>query len=1079
MEVNDLITYCMNEETKHIDGIIELECRFEIDYSIHDIVKKLNSLQQYSIQKEISEVEYHEKYTRRITYDNKRVEQQRKIELKYIKLNIQGFDIKFAVSSETDTPIIKKQNPLKKKRERYIINNFIGEGMHLHLTYGFDPHQKKYKNSIEIEYDYKIRKINLFEPIKYIFDIMYVKSHSLMTEDQMIDMIKIFNQYLINMKVNRHNTRRRFDDQNMKLSSLNERDEYNISVNKMISFEDKPISLKPERINIVKTNKFYVTNKLNGTRYFMFIYDNFLYLIGKSSAKNKVDLVWKFASSFKAFKQIYILDGEYFENKYYAFDILYEDIDNLGDRHYIFKLPYGERLIKLSLCTNLIGQPVIMKYIVNGYNINDVIDYMKREFKNRWNLDNDGLVFTYAGGVYAGKDKTLKWKFEHHQSVDVKVKKYKDNYYNCFVADRDDKVTPFKEKFLLYSHNKLKEDSIVEVSFDKNKKEFVLMRLRPDKINPNFKTIAEDVWNDIINPIPLTSLSKQFLIVDYDCSWKAYRKLSTGNKTNIIQKYIDSNDILIDIGFGKGGDIDKYIQKGIKYVIGIEPNIDNIKEIEKRFEVHILEQYTDVLLIKSKSLRNNRFPEERNFIYVSIINKSATDVSLIPIIKKLLDRYVSPKITVCMFFSLTYFFNPQNDFVQLISNINKFNPHQIIGTVMDGDKTLSFLNNYEWDESLELGKPKFKMSLENKKNNELYIGIPDSSTVTGHTEYLVLFERFKKHLEWYGYELWEKDYFLFDSNTNCLLSKFASLNCDFCFFKKKDANVNFIDSIVHFNQKYGLDLDSSYFYNCFINSISDFNITYNELIYEIMIDYYPFSKHIVKQIDNHGNIILLYDGLNITEQKDEIIYSLLTKDDTIDPRFSLIYETESNEYLNNKLNINKITNVIYDYYKDNENDIYECIDIMEQNISPCKSYNIFEYNSNVGMYTQAFSEMFKHVYTYDYNIRNRIITRDNTNDKTNITYLDDILYEQYDVVFLNIKFCKHINEYLNDIKDYNCIKMILSSSRIDIDKYECHKLINSYLYISTDYVQKKDSKIEEDTTMNNKESIIHEYIPLG
>ena len=49
------------------DKQLEFEVRFEIEYSVYDILKKINSLQKYSVKKENSIVEYHGKYERKIS----------------------------------------------------------------------------------------------------------------------------------------------------------------------------------------------------------------------------------------------------------------------------------------------------------------------------------------------------------------------------------------------------------------------------------------------------------------------------------------------------------------------------------------------------------------------------------------------------------------------------------------------------------------------------------------------------------------------------------------------------------------------------------------------------------------------------------------------------------------------------------------------------------------------------------------------------------------------------------------------------------------------------------------------------
>ena len=51
-----------------------------------------------------------------------------------------------------------------------------------------------------------------------------------------------------------------------------------------------------------------------------------------------------------------------------------------------------------------------MKYITHGNNTINVVNYMKNNFYEEWDEDNDGLIYTESKSIYADKKfKTIKW----------------------------------------------------------------------------------------------------------------------------------------------------------------------------------------------------------------------------------------------------------------------------------------------------------------------------------------------------------------------------------------------------------------------------------------------------------------------------------------------------------------------------------------------------------------------------------------------------------------------------------------------------------------------------------------------
>lgn len=121
-------------------------------------------------------------------------------------------------------------------------------------------------------------------------------------------------------------------------------------------------------------------------------------------------------------------------------------------------------------------------------------------------------------------------------------------------------------------------------------------RYREDKVLANDETSTVDVWNDIGTPIPDTV----WLNEDY----RRLRRQNNRVKTELIDSYPDGC-IVVDIGTGTGGDIDKYLGKAVR-VICVEIREQNLEELKRRISkqsdrdvfsvLHAGGQDTDIIL---------------------------------------------------------------------------------------------------------------------------------------------------------------------------------------------------------------------------------------------------------------------------------------------------------------------------------------------------------------------------------------------------------------------------------------------------------------------------------------------------
>ena len=1311
-------------DTKNISK--ELEVRFELDFSVNEILDVIRSLQKYNIEKEISIVEYHNEKKfqteRKIIYKypETKVVTEKKTNISSDKFNIQGFLFKISYSVETIQDIILLEVPKDiRKRERYIIKDFVNDKYELHLTI-VTKSDGKIENKIEIEYSInKIKEVgDLTAPIKELFDILYVKSVRLLRNSKMNSITNEFNNYLAYMKLSIINK----DKGDRKKDPLSNKDQEDQKKNILISYEDKPIALKRENIKDVRTKNYFVTNKLNGTRYYLYIRKGTFYLVGRTGSnltkKNNIyTFVWIIHQTPRT-EDIFILDGEYFFNTielegenvtklYYVFDILFAKIKNVEDP--LYKKPYSQRYGYIDkTIRNFISNnktPVEVKPIQYGIHTFGIIRLMKKDFKDLWDYKNDGLIYTHVNNVYGIEGpKTLKWKFDHHQSVDVKVKKYvkgannvmrtigrtnilegseiikeadkekiklKDFFYDDEKVDLNKlkltkesvySVTPWKEadeiskeiikrlnmkpesititdatanvggntlsfyknkigkvnsfeidtltcnflknnlciygytaknvlcknylikymdieqdviffdppwggpeyykkknlslylgdidikyiiknlldddkaklvvvkvpsnfaseefkKYLyiykidkvpvyrvkkgesklsydilyiqntylkdylydcyvkgdkgidirftdypLYSTEELKEESIIEVSFDRSTEMFYKLRSRPDKVNPNYIKVAEDFWKDINNPIPITDLSKIELSISNEKTkygtfknWEDYRTYSKKRKKEVIEANLDKNSIVIDVGFGKGGDIERYMTHGITNIIGIEPDEKNIAAYRERYKG----KFTIVSNSEGSDVYNLNI-NGRN-VEILLINDSASNKSIIPIINGYLKGKEKRPVAVCMFFSLTYFFGPDDSFVNLINIMMEFNPKKILGAVMDGEKTKKFLNDFEWNEE----KCGFKLKLIG--DNSIYIKIEDSETVRGHEEYLTDFSRLNEFLTYYNFKLNNRTFYGLNLGETNLLTYFSGLNYTFVFDATTKIDIplnNLIQNIVRYNDNLAIRLDASYFYNCIMgqSKIFDFETLNNKVLNGIfrnqLVNYEKIDKN--KEEKSILDIKRFYNLTGRVNNSFVLTYKV-PMDTTL--KNIIFYNDESTKF--------KITNIMYDYYHNKEeNDAYKVFEIINSSLPITKEYSIVEYNTGVGNYTIKFVELFKNIICVDNLHINIELTRYNVDlwhkkpitnipikfieksKEQNINDILDLSSNSKNVLFVNYILNRYKQPSLEEIKDIFNIGVIIILSENNIfnlvkyfNNFNFYKLANSYLYV--------------------------------
>lgn len=324
---------------------------------------------------------------------------------------------------------------------------------------------------------------------------------------------------------------------------------------------NQPITL--ERKDIPNIQKGYsVTDKVDGIRMFLINWGNKLYLLDKKLIQTPLGIETETNG--------FLLDGEYSNNKFMAFDILYYDGDNcckfhLPERHILM-----DRVIK-KLNSDKI-QPKTFYYSEDTENKPPFVKYTENLFetaKDLWKRDNehllDGLIFTPLYEDYSRFTKIFKWK--ETPTVDVLVRDgemYGNNRGNI-------------EKININCEN-LENNKIYE--FARNKQGlWYKLHDRPDKKFPNAILTIKSAIKAIDENISLDDLNNN-IGTQYNTKGKqihvrktendiGYRSIHNKIKNEII-KLNNNNGTVIDLGCGKLGDLFKYEKAGYTELLAID-----------------------------------------------------------------------------------------------------------------------------------------------------------------------------------------------------------------------------------------------------------------------------------------------------------------------------------------------------------------------------------------------------------------------------------------------------------------------------------------------------------------------------
>ena len=225
--------------------------------------------------------------------------------------------------------------------------------------------------------------------------------------------------------------------------------------------------------------------------------------------------------------------------------------------------------------------------------------------------------------------------------------------------------------------------------------------------------------------------NKLSMTITQNCM-KQFRKQYNEAKRRLIEDFCADKNVL-DIGFGKGGDIDKYIKSKTNKVFGIEPDQSNL----------------NVFLKERVNPTNKKWVKE----HVSLLNAEGQQSDKIV-------QFIgnNDKIDIItMFFSLSFFYKQKEDLQQLAKTIGTTltNNGYFIGGFMDGSKI-----EYILDDVKKFVSPCYEIlnknvTLDKHFGQEIVFNMMDSNTATTQTEYLIYIDELAEELQKYDIYLQE------------------------------------------------------------------------------------------------------------------------------------------------------------------------------------------------------------------------------------------------------------------------------------------------------------------------------------
>lgn len=505
---------------------------------------------------------------------------------------------------------------------------------------------------------------------------------------------------------------------------------------------------------------FAIASKVDGINRFLIIHSEGIYLYyPRREESETLIFLSPLLDSFKAFENS-IFAGELYQDKYYVpFDSLIFRNEDIREDNYLERKSKSDQLTGMKLFKGeqeylLIKSKPLFTYQSNVEDFNRACRQAFEEEKSA-DYQTDGLIFTPINSPYIARGQHIMKKEDRILSKNLDVCKYKrpEDLTADFLVKSDGLYDSKGKKFVgtkrfpfgkqNYDQEKANLYLGKVVEFEPQFKDRGYIVYTPKKVRldkpPNAKFTLENLWALVNDPIQEATLKGE--------STQLMRKNNSTIKSRSIFPIF--SDYVVDIGFGKGGDYMKYLaNRKVDKVLAIEPDKEKLEVFEQRFPM-------------------------RNDDYIQTVNCGGEDFELI--LNKAESFFPAScegrNFYISLMISLSFFWKSKEMLMKLVQTIHSL---EKLYQTRGGDKEFAVVYyTIEGERLLKLFDSKGNklrlnsIVLKRVDQNQVYIDITDSATVSAQTEYFVFLRDLWKGSSFYP----ENEFNLEFSKKDLLMTK--------------------------------------------------------------------------------------------------------------------------------------------------------------------------------------------------------------------------------------------------------------------------------------------------------------------
>ena len=303
------------------------------------------------------------------------------------------------------------------------------------------------------------------------------------------------------------------------------------------------VNIKEQDIETLDRKQYALTNKLDGERKFIFVYNNTIYCLNSGGAflnGTQLDSFYVLPSKTGVTIPNCLIDCELDHGTFWMFDTLYQEGNFLPrtEKH------HRDRMACID--PSWFSFPFQKKHFYYGTqeeNIRSLVTTFPDA--SQFFKENDGFIFTYTQGSYLDTNKKnnhLKYKFSSKLSLDFLLVEPSLEYKKQLENENNNHIPYFyillsnekTQRGILKSMTPLRSNSIVECLWYNNT--WIMLRYRDDRFSGNKDSVISDVFKDMETPL---SLEKMFPFPSEQIT-SYITTLSLLNKSYVIDHFYDS-----------------------------------------------------------------------------------------------------------------------------------------------------------------------------------------------------------------------------------------------------------------------------------------------------------------------------------------------------------------------------------------------------------------------------------------------------------------------------------------------------------------------------------------------------------